>query len=197
MTDCDCTQWLKSKPHGSVLYISFGSFALCSKNNIEEIATGLLLSEVNFIWALRPNIVRYDEDYILPVGFLDEIKGRGRGRGRVDNQPTNRKLVVDDWRIGLNLCDGKSLTREEVAKKIGHLMSGKSMEDLRKEIIKVKKTLENVLAVNGSSAKNLCQFITDVKAKISEHLCLGGMIWDHCTFLQLFDYVLFNCVIFE
>ncbi|GMN39187.1 hypothetical protein TIFTF001_008412 [Ficus carica] len=208
-TEFDCTEWLDSKPHGSVLYISFGSCALCSKNDIEEIAMGLLLCEVNFIWAMRPNIVRYDEDYILPAQFLDQIKGRGlvvTWTNQIEvishpsvggflthcgwnsilesircgvpllcfpllmDQPTNRKLVVDDWRIGLNLRDGKSLTREEVAEKIGRLMSGKSAEELRKEMIKMRQTLENALAINGSSEKNLCQFITDVKTKISEKI---------------------------
>ncbi|GMN39189.1 hypothetical protein TIFTF001_008411 [Ficus carica] len=208
-TEFDCTQWLNSKHHGSVLYISFGTFALCSKNDIEEIAMGLLLSEVNFIWAMRPNIVRYDEDYTLPVRFLDEMKGRGlivTWTNQIEvishpsiggflthcgwnsilesiwcgvpllcfplftDQPTNRKLVVDDWRIGLNLCDGKSLNRVEVAEKIGRIMSGKSAEELRKEIIKFRQILENALSVNGSLERNLCQFITDVKAKISERM---------------------------
>ncbi|EXC16171.1 UDP-glycosyltransferase 86A1 [Morus notabilis] len=170
---------------------------------------GLLLSEVNFIWVVRPNIASYDQDYDLPIGFLDEVKGRGlivTWTGQIEvishpsiggflthwgwnsilesiwcgvpllcfplftDQPTNRKLVVDDWRIRLNLCDRKPLTRVEVAEKIGRLMSGKSAEELRKEMIKVREILENALAMNGSSEKNLCQFITDVKAKISERI---------------------------
>ena len=203
----DCTQWLNSKPLGTVLYVSFGSFIPCGKNEIDEIAHGLLLSKVNFIWVLRPDAVSYEEPYVLPIGFEDEVKGRGlivRWTNQIEvishpsiggflthcgwnsvlesiwygvpmlclplmtDQFTNRKLVVDDWRIGVNLCDRKPLTRFEVAKKINHLISGKSADELRKEIMKLRQILGNALTQNGSSEKNLCQFISDVKAKISE-----------------------------
>ncbi|KAL3642600.1 hypothetical protein CASFOL_013415 [Castilleja foliolosa] len=46
--ESDCADWLCSKPARSVLYVSFGSLVQTSKQIIEEIAYGLLLSEVNF-----------------------------------------------------------------------------------------------------------------------------------------------------
>ncbi|POO01716.1 UDP-glucuronosyl/UDP-glucosyltransferase [Trema orientale] len=206
-----CTQWLNTKPRGSVLYVSFGSFITCGKNEIDEIAHGLLLSNVNFIWVLRSDAVSYEESYVLPTGFQDEVKDRGLivtwtnqievishpalggflthcGWNSVleslwygvpilcfpleTDQLTNRKLLVDDWRIAVNLCDRKPLTRFEVADKINRLMSGKSVNDeLRKEtLMKVRQMVENALAQDGSSEKNLCQFISDVKAKISERV---------------------------
>ncbi|KAK4833820.1 hypothetical protein QYF36_011904 [Acer negundo] len=60
-SESECTQWLHNKPPKSVLYVSFGSYAHASKNDIVEIAEGLLLSEVNFIWVLRPDIVGGEE----------------------------------------------------------------------------------------------------------------------------------------
>ena len=63
----DCTQWLDTKPHGSVLYVSFGSYSHASKNDIAEIAHGLLISGVSFIWVLRPDIVSSDGTDFLPV----------------------------------------------------------------------------------------------------------------------------------
>ncbi|POO01718.1 UDP-glucuronosyl/UDP-glucosyltransferase [Trema orientale] len=80
------------------------------------------------------------------------------------DQITNRKLVVDDWRCGVNLCDNDPLTKVEVAEKINRLMCGKLGQDLSKESMKMKKTLESALATNGSSEKNLSRFITNVKA---------------------------------
>ncbi|KAL8482712.1 hypothetical protein ACS0TY_025669 [Phlomoides rotata] len=45
------------------------------------------------------------------------------------DQPVNRNLVVDDWKIGINLCDKESVLGEEVAEKIGKFMS--CSEELR------------------------------------------------------------------
>ncbi|KAK1562546.1 hypothetical protein Q3G72_013753 [Acer saccharum] len=73
-SESECTQWLHNKPPKSVLYVSFGSYAHASKNDIVEIAEGLLLSEVSFIWVLRPDIVSSDETEFLPVGFEENIK---------------------------------------------------------------------------------------------------------------------------
>ncbi|KAJ4839267.1 hypothetical protein Tsubulata_005979 [Turnera subulata] len=208
--ESDCTRWLDSKHHGSVIYISFGSYAHCTRNDIVEIAHGLLLSRVSFIWVLRPDIVSSDQsDPLLPPGFEDEIKGRGMivpwccqiavishpavagflthcGWNStlesvwcgipllcfplLTDQFTNRKLVVDDWRIGLNLCDKMPIAREEVARKISRLISGKSADEFRKNVKAVKAELENALSGDdgGSSQKNLNQFIDDMKAKIKK-----------------------------
>ncbi|XP_072986188.1 UDP-glycosyltransferase 86A1-like [Typha latifolia] len=75
--ESDCSQWLDSKPATSVLYISFGSYAHVSKRDLKEIAYGVLKSEVNFIWVLRPDVVSSDEAEPLPRGFLEESRGRG------------------------------------------------------------------------------------------------------------------------
>ncbi|KAL0338467.1 UNVERIFIED_CONTAM: UDP-glycosyltransferase 86A1 [Sesamum angustifolium] len=82
------------------------------------------------------------------------------------DQITNRKLVVDDWKVGIDLCDRASVIREEVAEKIGALMSGKRADELRQEIKKVRETLQNALMEDGSSEKNFDSFVEDVKAEI-------------------------------
>ncbi|KAJ9181554.1 hypothetical protein P3X46_009674 [Hevea brasiliensis] len=203
----DCTQWLQSKPRGSVLYVSFGSLAFCSKEDLAELAHGLLLSEVSFIWVLRPGILGSDDTDFLPVGFEDEIKDRGLvvpwccqisvishpkvggflthcGWNSIldtiwfnvpmlcyplfTDQITNRKLVVDDWKIGLNLCDRKPIRRDEIAENINRLMSGKSANDLKKNMEKIKEKVENAVSSAGSSEKNVKQFIGDLKVKISQ-----------------------------
>lgn len=208
-SESDCTLWLDGKPEGSVLYISFGSYAHTTKHEIREIAHALLLlREVNFVWVLRPDIVSSDETDILPPGYENLVRGRGLivpwcfqiavishpavggflthcGWNSIlesiwcsiplicfpllTDQFTNRKLVVDDWKIGVDLRgDNKSITREEVAGKISRLMSGKSSDDLKQAVTKVRKTLQNALAVDGSSQKNLCQFLKDVTIKLSK-----------------------------
>ncbi|OMO73623.1 UDP-glucuronosyl/UDP-glucosyltransferase [Corchorus olitorius] len=117
-SESDCTQWLDTKPHGSVLYVSFGSYAHVSKIEIMEIANGLLLS-------------------------------------------------------------GKKIKRDEVAEKISRVIGGKSNDDdeLRKNIMEVKRKVENALSTVGSSEKNLNQFITDMgmkskkKRSVANHIC--------------------------
>ncbi|XP_044473029.1 UDP-glycosyltransferase 86A1 isoform X2 [Mangifera indica] len=204
-SESECTQWLNTKPHSSVLYVSFGSYAHASKEDMQEIALGLLVSEVNFIWVLRPDIVSSDETQFLPVDFEENIKGRGLivpwccqidvishpaiggflthcGWNSIlesiwcnipllcfpllTDQFTNRKLVVDDWKIGINLCDNKPITGENVRENIHRLMSGKSSEEWRKNVSGMRNILENALSKDGSSDKNFNQFINDMKVKI-------------------------------
>eukprot|EP01018_Ginkgo_biloba_P032430 Gb_00710 [translate_table: standard] len=77
LTEYDCSEWLDSKARGSVLYISFGSYAHASKAQIEEMAMGLLESKHPFIWVLRPDIVSADVPDFLPHGFLERINNQG------------------------------------------------------------------------------------------------------------------------
>ncbi|KAL8036217.1 hypothetical protein ABFX02_12G145000 [Erythranthe guttata] len=205
-SESDCNQWLRSKPRGSVLYVSFGSYAHTSKHVLEEIANGLLLSGVHFIWVLRPDIVSSDETDILPVGFAERVAGRGlivTWCCQVDvishpsvggfmthcgwnsilesvwcgvplicyplltDQFTNRKLVVDDLKVGINLCDEKLIvTREGVLEKINYLMDAKKSEEIREQVEKVKTMLVDAMANDGSSVRNFNYFVEDLKGKI-------------------------------
>ncbi|KAH6762321.1 UDP-Glycosyltransferase superfamily protein [Perilla frutescens var. hirtella] len=209
-SESDCTPWLNTKPTGSVLYVSFGSHAhTTSKQDIGEIANGLLASGVSFVWVVRPDIVSSDEANFLPVGFESSMKGRGLivqwcSQIKVISHPaiggflshcgwnsvlesiwcrvpllcfplftdqfTNRKLVVNDWKIGINLCDQASITREEVEEKIKYLMSGKTSEDMRNGIKEVSTKLTSALRSDGSSENNFRAFIEDIKAQIKKKL---------------------------
>ncbi|KAL7136691.1 hypothetical protein ABFS83_10G047000 [Erythranthe nasuta] len=209
-SESDCTNWLDSKSPGSVLYVSFGSSVQTNKQVTEEVAYGLLLSEVNFIWVIRPGTVGSPDNNVLPFGFEDEINTKDKGliipwcdqikvlsnpviggflthcgwNSTLESmwcgvpmicypidwdQPTNRKLVVDDWKIGINLCDyGTSVDRKQVAEKIKQLMSGNSSTSLRQEADSVKVILHKAVEIDGSSERNFAQFIKDLRGKIHE-----------------------------
>ncbi|XP_010557349.1 PREDICTED: UDP-glycosyltransferase 86A2 [Tarenaya hassleriana] len=204
-SEADCTQWLNTKPKGSVLYVSFGSYAHVTKHDLVEIAKGLLLSRVNFVWVVRPDIVSSEENNPLPDGFETEAENFGIvipwccqmtvlshpsiggflthcGWNSIlesiwcevplicfpllTDQVTNRKLVVDDWKIGMNLCEDRSLVaKEEVATNISRLMCGKSREEVKGAIGRVKMSLENALSPTGSSDQNLGLFIDGLMDK--------------------------------
>ncbi|PIN03885.1 UDP-glucuronosyl and UDP-glucosyl transferase [Handroanthus impetiginosus] len=76
--------WLEGKDEKSTIFASFGSEYFLSDHEIEEIACGLEMSGVNFIWVLRFPVgdrIRIEEK--LPVGFLERVWGRG--------------MVVEGW----------------------------------------------------------------------------------------------------
>ncbi|KAL5225071.1 hypothetical protein ABZP36_011710 [Zizania latifolia] len=76
--ESDCSQWLDAQPRGSVLYISFGSYAHVTRSELHEIARGVLASGTRFLWVMRPDIVSSDEpDPPLPGGFAAAAAGRG------------------------------------------------------------------------------------------------------------------------
>ncbi|CAL5322210.1 unnamed protein product [Camellia sinensis] len=77
-------QWLDNKGEYSTLFVSFGSEYFMSKEEIEEIAHGLELSMVNFIWVVRfPEVEKVELEEALPKGFIDRVGERG--------------LVVEGW----------------------------------------------------------------------------------------------------
>ncbi|CAN7009041.1 unnamed protein product [Brassica oleracea var. botrytis] len=208
--ESDCTEWLKGRPTGSVLYVSFGSYAHVGKKEIVEIAHGLLLSGISFIWVLRPDIVGSDVPDFLPTGFMDQAEGRGIvvqwccQKAVISNpviggflthcgwnsilesvwcglpllcyplltdQFTNRKLVVDDWRIGINLCDKKMITRDEVSVNIKRLMNQETSSGLRSNVEKVKCHIKDADTSVGSSETNFNSFVDEVRDKIETKLC--------------------------
>ncbi|XP_022757422.1 putative UDP-rhamnose:rhamnosyltransferase 1 [Durio zibethinus] len=70
-------EWLDVQKPKSVVFVGFGSECKLSKEQIHEIANGLELSGLPFLWALRkPDWALTDLD-ALPSGFSERTHGRG------------------------------------------------------------------------------------------------------------------------
>ncbi|KAH0673561.1 hypothetical protein KY284_024648 [Solanum tuberosum] len=203
--ESDPTRWLNGKPKGSVMYISFGSLANISRQDILEMAHGLLLSRVSFIWVVRPDITWSLESNLLPPRFEDDVKDRGlvvSWCSQIDvishpaiggflthcgwnsvlesswckvpmlcfpiftDQFTNRKLVVNEWKVGFDLSNGRILKRQEIAQKIDCFIA--EANKLRINLEETRKKLEDALSENGSSGRNYKQLIYDIKSKIQQ-----------------------------
>ncbi|PPD87510.1 hypothetical protein GOBAR_DD15564 [Gossypium barbadense] len=86
-----CIRWLDIQRVGSVLFVSFGSGDTLSRNQVNELAMGLEMSEQRFLWVIRtPNDTIANATYFnvdtqkdddpfmfLPKGFVERTKGCG------------------------------------------------------------------------------------------------------------------------
>lgn len=85
----ECLSWLDEQPHGSVLFVCFGSGGTLTSAQINELALGLEMSEQRFLWVVKsPNDGVANASYFsadsqgdpfafLPKGFVERTKGRG------------------------------------------------------------------------------------------------------------------------
>nr|UHB15561.1 UDP-glycosyltransferase [Paris polyphylla] len=69
-------EWLDRRSPSSVIYVAFGSQADLSIELLHELALGLELSNLSFLWALRKSTTS-ENKVILPVGFQERTKDRG------------------------------------------------------------------------------------------------------------------------
>lgn len=131
----DYVGWLDSQPHGSVLYVSLGSFLSVSGAQMDEIAMGLSLSGTRFLWVARGESSRLREvvgDAGLIVPWCDQLRVLGHASvgGFLTHcgwnstlegvfsglpmltfpifwdQPIDSRLIVDEWKTGLSLRGG-------------------------------------------------------------------------------------------
>ncbi|KAL3511257.1 hypothetical protein ACH5RR_030658 [Cinchona calisaya] len=76
--DYEIMEWLNKKEKGSAIFVSFGSEYFLKNEDMEEIAHGLELSNVNFIWVVRfPKGEKIVLEEALPKGFLNRVGERG------------------------------------------------------------------------------------------------------------------------
>lgn len=72
-------QWLNKKEQRSTILVSFGSEYFLSEEDFEEIAHGLMLTTVNFIWVIRFPVGENSKvKEKLPVGFFKKVGDRGK-----------------------------------------------------------------------------------------------------------------------
>jgi scopoletin glucosyltransferase len=69
-----CLRWLDCKPACSVVYVSFGTLAHFSPDEMRELARGLDLSGTNFVW-----VVSGADSEWMPDGFADLLARGERG----------------------------------------------------------------------------------------------------------------------
>ncbi|KAI9074688.1 hypothetical protein K1719_043342 [Acacia pycnantha] len=122
-------QWLHKQPSSSVLYISQGSFLSVSNSQVEEIAAGLRLSGVRFLWVARKETRRLREicgDKGLVIEWCEQLRvlmhdsiggywshcgwnstKEGLFAGVpfltfpiMGDQKLNSKMIVEDWKVG-------------------------------------------------------------------------------------------------
>jgi hypothetical protein len=73
--DESCVTWLDMKQPASVIYISFGSLAVKSQEQLKQLALGLEGTGHPFLWVLRSDIAD-GKPAVLPEGFEERTKDR-------------------------------------------------------------------------------------------------------------------------
>ncbi|KAM3206731.1 hypothetical protein ACQJBY_062086 [Aegilops geniculata] len=69
-------RWLDGQPPNSVLYVNFGSITVMSKEHLLEFTWGLANTGYAFLWNVRPDLVKGDDEAALPAEFFAATEGR-------------------------------------------------------------------------------------------------------------------------
>ncbi|XXG74262.1 hypothetical protein AAC387_Pa07g3030 [Persea americana] len=64
-------KWLDTQKHSSTVFVAFGSELRLTREQVTELAFGLELSQLPFLWAYS------GDPTLLPIGFQERIKYRG------------------------------------------------------------------------------------------------------------------------
>ncbi|KAK9282656.1 hypothetical protein L1049_010875 [Liquidambar formosana] len=76
--DRSCMTWLDAQPLKSVIYVSFGSLAILTRDELMEFWYGLVNSKKLFLWVIRPDLVAgKDGEPQIPVELSEGTKERG------------------------------------------------------------------------------------------------------------------------
>ncbi|XP_047956778.1 7-deoxyloganetic acid glucosyltransferase-like [Salvia hispanica] len=76
--DDDCIAWLNSQPPNSVIYVSFGSVAILTRDELLEFWYGLVNSGKKFLWVVRADSIAGDGiGNEIPVELEEGTKLRG------------------------------------------------------------------------------------------------------------------------
>ncbi|XP_034706294.1 UDP-glycosyltransferase 83A1-like [Vitis riparia] len=75
--DQTCLEWLNQQPPCSVIYVAFGSSTIFNQTQFQELALGLELSNMPFLWVVRPDSTDGKND-AYPEGFQDRVATQGQ-----------------------------------------------------------------------------------------------------------------------
>ncbi|KAK8547331.1 hypothetical protein V6N13_098043 [Hibiscus sabdariffa] len=83
------------------------------------------------------------------------------------DQPTNSKLLVDVFKIGVRMrnCGEEGVNAEEVKRCIMEVVNGPGAMEMKKRAMELKEAAKKALEDGGSSNQNIDKFITEISAK--------------------------------
>ncbi|CAN4095821.1 unnamed protein product [Withania somnifera] len=178
-----CIDWLNNQLPDSVVYVSFGSIATLSNEQLMEFWYGLVNSGQRFLWVIRPDSIAGEEwKSKIPADLAVGTKERGYIVGWAPqeevladfgligkpmicwpyffDQQTNSRFVEAVWGLGLDMKD--TCDRELVEKMVKDLMIVRKEEFLERAN-QMSKLAENCLMEGGSSYCNLELLVKDIK----------------------------------
>ncbi|XP_071729621.1 UDP-glycosyltransferase 91D2-like [Rutidosis leptorrhynchoides] len=179
--------WLDGQPKGRVVYVALGSEIKLNKNDIDELALGLELSELPFFWVLRKPAGSTESYSVeLPDGFLERTCDRG--------------IVWTSWVPQLEILRHESvgcfLTHGGTGSIVEGLMMGHPLvmlpmaveQSLNSRLVVVEKQVgievprndEDGSFTKESVAKSLIKIVVDDEGKIYKKnaMALGEMCGD-------------------
>ncbi|CAN1749066.1 Mogroside IE synthase [Linum perenne] len=147
------TQWLDSKPLGSIIYASLACLIVDWCHQLEILA--------------HPSV----GCFVTHCGWNSTIEAISIGVPMVTlpvwvDQPTNAKFVGDLWRVGARAnanITSEVVTRDEIRRGIKEVMDGESGEEIRRNVEKWKRSAHEAVADGGSSSRNIDEFVTTIK----------------------------------
>lgn len=175
----DYLQWLDSQPIGSVLYISLGSFLSVSSTQMDEIASGLRISGVRFLWVARseaPRLKKSSGDFGLVLPWCEQLRVLCHPStggfwshcgwnstleavfGGVPmltfplflDQVPNSRQIVEDWKIGLRV-------KGEVGSSENLIMRRDEVAELVRKFMDFESDEGKEMRKRAGELRDLCQ----------------------------------------
>ncbi|CAN0912398.1 Phloretin 4'-O-glucosyltransferase [Linum grandiflorum] len=178
----DCTlTWLDTQAVSSVVYVSFGTMAVISRRQKEEIGKGLLSSNRPFLWVIRKEHEKEggEEEAKEMMRWREEMETKEMSVGgkivewcsqvEFSDQTTNAKLVEDVWKIGVRVVvpeksEEAVVEGDEIRRCLDLVMGegGEVREQVRRNANKWKQLARDALLEGGSSHSNLRAFVDEI-----------------------------------
>ncbi|XP_059298435.1 7-deoxyloganetic acid glucosyltransferase-like [Lycium ferocissimum] len=159
--DQSSIKWLDAQPVGSVIYVSFGSLIVASKEEILEFWHGLLNSKVRFLWVLRPNILKGGE---MDYKFMKELAEGCQENGYIVSWAPQKRILAHPAIGGFLTHSGWNSTLESI-------VEGKPMICWPHNVDqRVNSRLVNKLWQIGLDMKDCCDRFT-IERMIKDLMC--------------------------
>ncbi|KAJ6419521.1 hypothetical protein OIU84_029592 [Salix udensis] len=171
-----CINWLSTKPTGSVVYVSFGSCAAVSNEQMEEIAWGLKRSNFHFLW-----VVGDSDKGKIPEGFVEEAENKGllvnwspqvKAPNDLNQTSWNDHASLKDlypqskgYGVRVKTNEKGIVTKEEVERCTREVLESERSNVIRGNSGKWRKLAKIAVDEGGSSDNNIEEFVTEVVCK--------------------------------